>query len=208
MKRSSHISAPTIVDRRAFPTTNNSTTLRIFAATVIFLMSMVWLAAPAIAQSLSGSFDGVGTLTPTMTTGIYIQNFTGDGADDMYGAFDAASQSMIDFTNPPYIVITDTMWSQTFTYGILFGSGSGTGMGNGHGMATFTIDLDITDGTGIFDGLHGDVIVTGTITQTGPLTDAVDATYMGHLVTPEPSSLSLLFLGAGFCYRLIGKRWI
>ena len=206
MKRSSHISAPTIVDRRAFPTTNNPTILRLFAAAVVFLTAMVWLTTPAIAQSLSGSFDGVGTLTQTVTTGIYIQNFTGDGADDTYGAFDAASQGMIDFTNPPHIVITDTMWSQTFSDGVLFGNGSGTGTGNGHGMATFMIDLTITGGTGTFEGLHGDVIVTGTITQTSPLSDAVDATYTGNLVTPEPSSLSLLLLGAGFGYRFVFRK--
>jgi len=208
MKSSSHISAPTIVDRRAFPTTNNPTTLRIFAVTVICLMAMVWLAGPALAQSITGSFDGVGTLTPTMTTGIYIDNFVGDGTDDTYGAFDATSMSTVDFSNPPLILITNGVLSEVFMNGTLFGTGSGSGTANGHGMATFMIDFVITGGTGVFEHLHGDAMITGTITQTGPLTEAVDATYTGTLVTPEPSSLSLVFLGAGFGYRLVRKRWI
>jgi len=208
MKRTYCLSAAKTVGRTALPVTNNKPAFRAVVMSVLLIATM-WLAVPALAQSLSGSFDGVGTLTTTSMTGIYMQSFTGDGSDDTYGAFDAASQGMIDFSNPPRIVITDTMWSQTFSDGTLFGSGSGTGTGNGHGMATFMIDLAISGGTGTFEGLHGNIIVTGTITQTGPLMDAVDATYTGNLVTPEPSSLSLLLLGAGFGYRLVvRKRWI
>jgi len=124
----------------------------------------------------------------------------------LFGAFTATSISTVDFTNPPTILITDAKLTQTFSDGSLFGTGSGKGTANGHGSATFTSEFEITGGTGMFEKRHGDVIITGTITQLSPLTEAVNATYTGTLVTPEPSSLSLLFLGAGFGYRLIVRK--
>jgi hypothetical protein len=209
MKRNHLSLAATDVAPTAFPTTNNKPTLRAAVLSALLLVAMLWLVAPLLAQTITGSFDGVGTLTPTNTPGIFIDNFVGDGTDNTYGAFDATSMSTVDFTNPPFIVITNGVLSEVFTDGTLFGTGSGSGMANGQGMATFTIDFVITGGTGIFEHLHGDAMITGTITQTSPLTEAVDATYTGNLVTPEPSSLSLLFLGASFGYRfVIRKRWI
>ena len=103
----------------------------------LFLVAMTWLVAPSLAQSISGSFDGVGTLTPTSTPGIFIQNFAGDGTDTLFGAFTATSISTVDFTNPPTILITDAKLTQTFSDGSLFGTGSGKGTANGHGSATF-----------------------------------------------------------------------
>jgi len=192
--------------RTAFRATNNPSTCRAVAVYALLIMVATCLAVPALAQSITGSFDGVGTLTPTGTPGIFIQNFVGDGTDTLFGAFTATSQSTVDFTNPPFIAITNAMLTQTFAGGSLFGDGSGSGMANGQGMATFTSDFEITGGTGIFEHLHGEVMITGTITQLTPLTEAVDATYTGNLVTPEPSSLSLLFLGAGFGYRLLARK--
>ena len=177
-----------------------------FAPLLLFAF-MLCLIVPAYAGSIEGSFDGNATLTPTTTPGVFIQNFTGDGTDTRLGAFDLTSMSTVDFSNPPHIVITDSMLTETFSDGSLFGIGSGTGTGNGQGMATFMIDFVITGGTGIFAGDHGSVMAMGTITQTGPLTEAVsNATYTGNLVTPEPSSLGLLFLGASMGYRFLVKR--
>jgi hypothetical protein len=173
-------------------------------ALALLLVSLACLIVPAQAGSLGGSFDGVATLTPTGTQGIFIQNFAGDGTDATFGAFTATSQSTVDFTSPPSITITDGTLSEIFAGGDLFGTGSGSGTGNGHGTATFTIDFIINGGTGIFERQHGEAIITGTITQTSPTTEAIDATYTGTLV-PEPSSVSLLLLGATFGYRFFAK---
>ncbi len=185
----------------------HATTHRALAAPLLLLVVTVCLIVPAYAGSIEGSFDGTATLTPTSTPGVYIQNFMGDGTDTKYGAFDVTSVSTVDFSNPPNIVITDGMLNQVFGDGTLFGTGSGTGIGNGHGMATFMVDFVITGGTGIFFGDHGTVTIMGDITQTGPLTEAIsNATYSGTLVTPEPSSLGLLFLGASMGYRFLVKK--
>jgi len=173
----------------------------------LLLVVLACLAAPAFAGSIEGSFDGTATLTPTNTPGLFIQNFTGDGTDTKFGAFDLMSQSMVDFSNPPHIIITDAMLTETFSDGALFGIGSGSGMGNGHGSATFMVDFVITGGTGIFAGDHGEAMAMGTITQTGPLTEAIsNASYTGNLATPEPSSFGLLFLGASMGSRFLAKR--
>jgi hypothetical protein len=204
MKLDTHHAATTIVNRHVFAVNGRKT--RVLAACALLFLASVWLTAPLQAATLSGSFDGVGTLTPTNMPGIFIQNFIGDGTDTFFGAFTATSMSTVDFTNPPIILITNAMLTQVFAGGSLFGDGSGSGMANGQGSATFTSDFVITGGTGIFEHLHGDVIITGTITQTSPFTEAVDATYSGNLVTPEPSSLSLILLGATFGYRWVVKK--
>jgi hypothetical protein len=173
-------------------------------ALVLLVVSVAWLIVPAQAGSLGGSFDGVATLTPTNTPGVFIQNFVGDGTDATYGAFDATSQSTVDFRNAPNIVITNGSLTEVFAGGDLFGTGSGSGLANGHGTATFTIDFIITGGTGIFEHQTGEAMITGTITQTSQTTEAIDATYTGMLV-PEPSSVSLLLLGASFGYRFLAK---
>jgi len=183
------------------------TNSRALAVPLLLLAVMVCLIVPVHAGSIEGMFDGAATLTPTSTPMVYIQNFTGDGTDNNFGTFDVTSQSTVDFSSPPNIVITNGMLNQVFTDGTLFGTGSGSGLGNGHGMATFTIDFVITGGTGIFFGDHGTATIMGDITQTGPLTEAIsNASYSGTLVTPEPSSLGLLFLGASMGYRFLVKR--
>jgi hypothetical protein len=171
------------------------------------VVSIAWVAISARAGEITGSFDGTASLTPTNTPGVYIQNFAGDGTDNTYGAFDVSSMSTVDFSNPPNIVITNGMLLETFMDGTLFGTGSGSGTGNGHGMATFTIDFVITGGTGIFAGDHGTATITGDITQTGPLTEAIsNASYLGSLVTPEPSSLMLLGFGVTMASRFLARR--
>lgn len=173
----------------------------------LLLFAITWVAVPVQAGTISGTFDGTGTLMPTGTPGMFIENFTGDGTDTTYGAFDAMSQSRVDFSNPPNIVITNAMLTQIFLQGELFGKGSGSGTGNGHGTATFTANFVITGGTGIFEHDHGEITLTGTITQTSPTTIAVsDASYTGTLVTPEPASLVLLLLGATLGRRALTKK--
>ncbi len=119
---------------------------------LIAIMALWVPIAPADAGSLSGTFDGDSTLTPTSTQGVYIQNFTGDGADSNYGSFTPFSQSNIDFSKPPNIVFSDGTLTEVFTNGTLMGTTSGTGTANGKGSATFSIDYVITGGTGIFTG--------------------------------------------------------
>lgn len=179
----------------------SATLFAIVAASVLLLATLV---VPVRATELSGNFDGTGTLTPTGMPGIFTQNFTGDGGDIRFGAFTITSQSTVDFTSPPNIVITNGMVSLAFTNGMLFGTSSGSGMGNGHGMATFTAELLITGGTGIFNGASGEATLTGTITQLSSTTEAISATYLGRVsAVPEPSTLALIATGVlGFGRRL------
>ncbi len=188
--------------------TNSQVNARPLMAPLLLLAVTLLLLAPAYAGSLSGTFDGTATLTPTGTPGVFIQNFTGDGTDNTYGAFDVTSMSTIDFSSPPHISLTNGMITETFLNGTLLATGSGSGTANGLGMATFTINFVITGGTGVFLGAHGEGTITGDITQTSPTTEAIsNASYMGRvtLPTPEPSSLGLLVLGATMGYKFLSK---
>jgi hypothetical protein len=157
------------------------------------------LVVPLHASHLSGNFDGVGTLTPTGMPGIFIQDFTGDGTDTTFGAFDIVGQSTVDFSHPPNFTITNGTITLTFSNGTLFGTSSGEGVGNGQGMGTFQGDFLITGGTGPFEGFTGDLTLTGTIVRTSPTTETVSASYQS---TPEPSTLGLLGTGLlGFVVR-------
>ena len=168
----------------------------LFAIVAISLLLLVTLVVPLQATELSGNFDGTGTLTPAGMPGIFTQSFTGDGDDVRFGAFTITSQSTVDFTSPPNIVITNGMVSLAFANGMLFGTSSGSGTGNGQGMATFTAQVMITGGTGIFNGASGEAALKGTITQLTPTTEAISATYLGRVTAvPEPSTLALIATG-------------
>src|SRR5215469_13758718 len=99
-------------------------------ATALFFAVLLLFTLPAQASSFSGNFDGNATLTPTGTPGVFIQNFTGDGTDNIFGAFDVTSMSTIDFTNPPHITFTNGMITETYMSGVLMAKGSGTGTAN------------------------------------------------------------------------------
>jgi hypothetical protein len=177
--------------------------LRFFTLTASLIVALAGNAIPVRAGMITGTFDGVGTLTPTGTPGIFIQNFTGDGDDATYGPFTALSQSTLDFTNPPNIFISNAMLTEIFQRGTLMGTGSGTGMGNGKGTATFTGDFVITGGTGDFAGFTGFAIFTGTITQTSPTTQSITGSYTQSFTSiPEPRTLVVLATGLlGFGWR-------
>lgn len=167
--------------------------LRSLAATLIALVGMGSFAAPLHAELILGNLSGDSTLTPTGTPGVFSQNFTGEGDDTTFGSFDVNSTSTIDFSDPPHIVVTDTMFTEIFSDGSLFGTGSGGGTANGMGAATVTLDLVITGGTGIFKLAKGDAVATETLTLTSPTTVSANGTYTGTLSTvPEPGSLALL----------------
>jgi hypothetical protein len=171
---------------------------RPITATLLALALTGALAAPARADfNTTGTLSGDATLTPTGTPGVFVQNFTGTGDDTTFGAFTTTTQSTIDFRNPPSVLITDGMLTQTFSNGMLFAAGSGSGTANGMGMATATFDLIITGGTGFFLGAKGTETVTTTITLTSPTTTSVTGSYTGSIsVVPEPGSLALSAMGA------------
>jgi hypothetical protein len=181
--------------------------IRSFAATLIAVVAIGSLATPAHADvSISGTLSGDSTLTPTGTPGLYVQNFTGDGDDTVFGSFTFQSTSTIDFSKPPNIDISGGSFTGTFSKGTLFGTDSGSGTASGHGTATVALDFVITGGTGIFKGAKGEVTATETITSTSPTTESANGTYTGSLTTPEPSSLVLLVPTAVvlFCRRRRG----
>ena len=164
---------------------------------LVALVGLVGMVIPVRAGTLSGTFDGSSTLTPTGTQGVYSQTFTGDGDDTTYGAFTPSSLSSIDFSHPPNITISGGTFTETFAGGTLLGTGSGAGTASGQGTATFTLDYVITGGTGFFAGATGEITLTGTITQTSPTTESIsNGSYTGSFTTPEPSSLALIALGA------------
>jgi PEP-CTERM motif-containing protein len=175
----------------------SSRTLGMMASLVLGLGALI---APARAGVITGTFTGDSTLTPTGTPGVFIQNFSGDGDDTTYGSFTPQSQSTIDFSNPPNILILNGLLSETFTNGKLMGTSSGNGTASGLGTAIFTIDFVITGGTGEFQGFTGEATLTGTITQTSPTTESLTGSYTGAIgVVPEPPTLFLLGIGlAGF----------
>ena len=88
--------------------------------------------------------------------GIYTKNFTGDGTDDIYGAFTPSSNSTVNFSksasDPVQRVVYSWIPLRTEPCSAPV---RGHGIGNGSGMATFTIDFVITGGTGIFAEVTG-----------------------------------------------------
>ena len=136
-------------------------------------------------------------MTPTGTPGVFTQSFTGDGHDTTFGGFTPTSQSTVDFSHPPNILISGGTFLETFVGGTLFGTSTGSGTASGTGTATFAADFVFTGGTGIFVGATGSAHITGTITVTSPTTEAIsDAHYTGTLdAVPEPSTMTLFAAG-------------
>jgi len=175
-------------------------------------MLLVVVSAVAISAKafpLLGTFDGVSTLTPTATPGIFTQSFSGDGVDKTYGSFTASSTSTVDFRAFPIFFITNGMNSLDFANGSLHGTGSGLGLVIGPGLGGFFTHITIAGGTGIFRDASGlvDVFgladVSGTITTTGPITAAVTGFDVGSWVpVPEPSTVLLVAAG------LAGVVWL
>jgi PEP-CTERM motif len=170
---------------------------RLVAASLIALLLVVGFAVRVHAGPISGSLTGDGTLAPTDTPGIFIQSYTGEGNDTTYGPFTVQTTSTVDLSHPPDIVVSDGVFTQTFSLGTLFGTSSGEGTISGTGTATFTGDAVITGGTGIFEGATGEIISPQMLIRTSPTTTSGSGTYVGVLsLVPEPSSLALLASGA------------
>ena len=166
---------------------------RSVAASLIALLLIGGSAVPVHAGPISGTLSGDGTLTPTGTPGIFTQNYTGDGDDATFGSFTLQTTSTVDISHPPDIVISDGMFTETFSEGTLFGTSSGDGTASGTGTAMFTADVVFTGGTGLFAGATGEATSLQTLIRTGPTTVSGSGTYVGTLsIIPEPSSLALL----------------
>jgi hypothetical protein len=165
---------------------------RLITATLLALLALGGLAAPAQAGRISGELEGDSVFTP-ISPGVFLQNFSGDGDDTIYGPFTPVSQSTVDFSNPPNILISNGTFTETFPHGTLSGTSSGSGTASGQGTATVTLDLVFTGGTGIFVGATGEATFTGTLDRTSPTTASISGTYVGTLSgVPEPSTLILL----------------
>lgn len=157
------------------------------------LLTLGTLATPARANmiSLSGTFSGVATLTPTSMPGIFTEDFTGTGTDVTFGNFTISTSATLAFS-PPTISVSGGNIDLAFTNGALGGTSSGSGSVTGSGSATFTAEFLVNDSSGIFEGLGGEVTETGTLTRTSPFSASVSGAYSGTLATPEPSPLVLL----------------
>jgi len=203
MKSNRHQPATSRTRSRAISAKHPQVRSRVFGMMASLVLGLGVLIAPAQAGVITGTFTGDSTLTPTATPGVFIQNFSGDGIDTTFGAFTPASQSTIDFSHPPAILISNGTQSDTFTNGTLVGTSSGTGTASGLGTATFTINFVITGGTGDFAKFTGEATLTGTITQTSATTESLAGSYTGAIsAAPEPSTLCLLAIGlAGFGFR-------
>jgi hypothetical protein len=166
---------------------------RSVAGSLIALLLVGGFAVSVQAGPISGALSGDGTLTPTGTPGIFTQNYTGDGTDTTFGSFTVQTTSTVDISNPPHIVISDGMFTETFSLGTLFGTSSGDGTISGTGTAMFTGDAVFTGGTGLFAGATGEATSLQMLIRSGPTTVSGSGTYVGTLsIVPEPSSLALL----------------
>lgn len=163
-------------------------------------------AMPSQASIITGTFTGDSTLTPTGTPGIFVQNFTGNGDDTIFGAVTPQSTSTVDFSSPPSITFSDGSFTETFALGTLLGTSSGSRTASGLGTATFTLNFVFTGGIGLFAGATGDATVTGTITSTSATTESITGSYTGTLevVTPLPSRPSALL----YRPRSVGSAWL
>ena len=161
-------------------------------APLIVLVALGGLVAPARAGSISGDISGDTVITP-ISPNIFFQSFSGEGDDTVLGSFAMQSQSTVDLSNPPDIIISNGRCSQTYSEGILFGISSGSGTTTGMGTGTFEIEIVFTGGTGLFAGATGEVTATGTELSTGPTTGTITGSYVGTLSSvPEPGGLALL----------------
>ncbi len=164
---------------------------RPITAPLVALVALGGLVAPVQGGSISGIYSGTATLTPTSTSGVFVDNFTGDGDDTTFGSFMVQSSATVDFSKPPDITLSGGMFMETFSQGTLFGICSESGTASGQGTATFTVDYVYTGGTGLFAGDTGEARITATVTSTSSTTESATGSYAGSLV-PEPSSLALL----------------
>lgn len=159
--------------------------IRSFAASLITLAVTGGLAVSVQAGPISGTLSGDGTLTPTGTPHVFTENYTGLGDDTTFGSFTVQATSTADFSHLPAVVVSDGMFTDTFSDGTLFGTNSGHGTVSGTGTATFTADIVFTGGTGFFAGAHGEVTSPQTLIRTSPTTVAGSGTYVGTLSIPE-----------------------
>jgi hypothetical protein len=87
--------------------------------------------------------------------------------------------AVADFSHPTNVVISDGMFTETFSAGILFGTSCGEGTASGVGTATFTADVVFTGGTGLFAGATGGATGLQMLMTIGPTTVSGSGTYVG-----------------------------
>ena len=181
---------------------------RSITATLVALVVMGSVVVQVQGGSISGTFEGDSTLTPTSPPGVFVQNFTGEGDDTIFGSFTVQSQSLIDFSKSPDITISNGMLFEIFSQGTLFGTTSGSGVASGNGTANVTVDFVITGGTGFFAGTTGEATLTATITSTSSTTESITGSYVGSLSIPEPSTMVLqaLAVSIGAVVVVRGRR--
>jgi hypothetical protein len=182
----------------------------LITTTLVALVVMGGHVASVRGDLIVGTISGDSVLTPTGTPGVFVQSLMGEGMDTTFGSFAHESQSTIDFSLPPDILISNGTLVETFAQGTLLGISSGRGTASGVGTATVTLDIVFTGGTGLFAGATGMATLTGTLTRTSPTTQSItDGSYTGSLtIVPEPNSLALLVSGGAVLAAVVvrGRR--